>query len=637
MDARDTKGDRRRPASGLAEVVDVLDVGPTAGADDGADDLIIFVDRLAAAGNDEATAKANTRIREIIASGQQPPGVRRLAEALAASVAEAPVQRRPTEDSVVSAMRGNALVVLEDYDAVGVAGAVAALLADGRRIVVTSDDPADLERVRSALPADAAHRALDALPSLSPAQLRELRRLLVTATPARSGRGKQQIPPVDAMPRPADVAELCAMAVVTGEQVDTGIVPVLLANVDEARREAVTSVARCVNRSLEAMHPRGQREWAWSLLSDLIYGQHRAAFDRMLEDTAQAVSALEHAREAPPVEVAGPLPAVAGDVLRRYRDFLESGGRSRAYFRSALQREVAPVLKLVRVGGKAPSNVADVTRVIEHIDLGQRLASVDAGCAELGISAPHDEDELMELADGLVKVSAAARSVGALRHDVLFIAENSPLSVPDVAAAEQVARAILDYAENGAGDEAGRQLDTMADALEFAVPAGAAAPEHTAAVEALRAKDAEAYAAAFEALGAARRQLQDESRKRELLAVLGEQSPRLAESWRAEPGALGLAAFVPIDTLLFDVPPADSADVVLVVGAARLGVERLLLTAVAPRMIAAVAPDEPREEPPSLLSVLQRASALSIRGRTTRGNGKVVRLGQRGTGVSKVG
>jgi hypothetical protein len=64
-----------------------------------------------------------------------------------------------------------------------------------------------------------------------------------------------------------------------------------------------------------------------------------------------------------------------------------------------------------------------------------------------------------------------------------------------------------------------------------------------------------------------------------------------------------------------------------VLHASELGVERLLLTAVAPRMVAVVAPDEQPSDNPSLLSVLRRASALVIRReRNGGGGGRVVPL-----------
>ncbi|TQM16068.1 hypothetical protein [Pseudonocardia kunmingensis] len=604
----------------------MLEVGPDQDGEDDAD-LAVFVDRLAAAGSDQPTTDAQTQIRRAIAAGASPPGLRRLAEALAASVAELPPPpRRPAEDpaSVVAAMRDNALVVLEDFDTAAAAAAVAALLADGRRVIVTGATPAEVAAVRAALPPEAADRALPHLPTLTPAELRELRRLLATSTPERRARGAQELPPENALPDPADVAALCAeVARHTGEDTGAWMVPTLLADLDEGRRAAVTSVARCVHRSLGSMPGHAGSEWTWRLLSELIYGRRRAEFDQLVEDTSRVSAALDRTRSDPPVSFSAAPPPDTVAVLLRYREFLAGGGRTRAYFRSAAQREVQPVLEKVRVGDRHPETEADVDRVLEYLELVDRQAQVDAACAELGVPVPRDADELAEVSDGLAKVAAAARSVGALRHDVLFLAPDSPLAVPDLETAEEIALAIIEYADHGSAVAAARRLDALADALAQRSPVPATAPELEQAVTALRDRDAEGYAAAVEALGAARREVRDETQCAELLERLRNGAPRLAEAWSAlaerDPTALGLASFVPVAPLLSALPAPDSADIVLVLGARGLGVERLLLAAVAPRLVAVVGPGDERDDPPSMVDVLQRASALVIRGRATRG------------------
>ncbi|HYH29336.1 MAG TPA: hypothetical protein VD903_03035 [Pseudonocardia sp.] len=608
----------------------MLEVGPADqnGEDDA--DLAVFVDRLAAAGTDQSTTDAQTQIRRAIAGGSPPPGLRRLAEALAASVAELPPPRRPAEDpsSVVAAMRDNALVVLEGFDTSAAAGAVAALLADGRRVIVTAAAPAELAAVRTALPRDAADRALPHLPTLTPAELRELRRLLVTSTPERKARSGQELPAGSDLPRPDEVAPMCAEAErSTAEDTGAWMVPTLLADLDEGRREAVTSVARCVRETLGAMPASPGSEWAWRLLSELIYGGPRGQFDQMLEDTARVGAVLERTRAEPQVSFSAPPPPDAVQILVRYREFLAAGGRTRAYFRSSAQREVQPVLDRARIGTRMPETEADIDRLVEYLELVERQARIDAACTDLGVPVPRDESELVAIADGLVQVAAAARSVGALRHDVLFLAPDSPLSVPDLETAEEVAQAITEYAEHGSAVAAIRRLDALADALAALVPVGAMAPEHEQAVAALRERDAAGYAGAVEALGAARREVRDEKRRVELLHRLAEGAPRLAEAWTVlaehDPAALGIASFVPLEPLLSTLPPADSADVVLVLGAGDLGVERLLLAAVAPRLVAVSGHGGTRDDTPTLLSVLQRASALVIRGRTAPG-GRVV-------------
>ncbi len=609
-------------------------------------ELAVFVDRLAAAGSDEATEQARLQIQKVIADGAAPPGVRRLAEALAASLLEkAPTPRRPSEDAstVVAAMRVTPLLILQDFDDAAIASAIATLVGDGRRVLVTAATSAELAAVAGALRPDVADRALDALPSLTPAELRELRRLLVTAAPHRRARAGQQLPAAARVPHPDEVAVLCErFEHAVPPSPAASMVPSLLAGIDHTRREAVTSVARYVHRSLQAMYPRSDRPWAWNLLGELIYCRHRAAFDQLLEDTAQAVCALDRARQLPPVAVVAPLPSGALEILRRYGEYLFGGGRTRPYLRTPTERRDAiPVLRLLRVDGRPPETADDVRRGVEHLELGERLARIDQGCRSVGIPAPRDERDLVELADGLVKVAAAARSVGALRHDVLFLADDSPLAVPDIDSAEQVAAAILDYAEHGAYTDAAGKLDRMAVDLAAACSALVPAPEHDAAVNALRAHNATAYAAAVDALSAARREAQEERRQIALMDRLLVMAPRLASTWAElaphDPAGLAFVCLRPIDALLSAVPETDSADVVMVLGAHRLGVERLLLTAAAPRLIAVVPPDETPEESPTALSVLQRAAVPVIRGRAVTGR-NVVPIGSRSTpspGVAK--
>jgi hypothetical protein len=596
----------------------VQHVGRPTGDASGDPDLAVFVDRLAAAGSDRPTTIAARRIRQVVVAGHAPPGVRRLAEALAATVSELPpTPRQPSEGpaSVVAAMRVHGFLVLEDVDPAAVAATVSALVDDGRRVVVTGSTVAELADVRHSLPDVTRARVVDELPALAPGEMRELRTLLATSTPQRRARAGQTLPDPAHLPSPDEVARLCVGAERhqrSGPAV--GMISALLAGLEQDRRDAVTAVAARVSHALGGMPRRDESEWAWTLLSDLIYGQHRAVFDRMTEDTAQSVAALERTRTAPSVQVAAPLPPGSLDAVRRYGEFLRSGGRSRSYFRGPVQRDVVPVLRVLRVGGRIPETYDDIQRVLDHLELAERLSRIDASCAEIGLAAPRNEAELNELADVIVRVGAAARSVGALRHDVLFLGTDSPLAVPDVETAQQVAAAILQYAAHGPVAEAGRDLDRMADDLARR----GASPEVEHAIAALRARDVTGYVTALEAIGRARREKQDEARRSELAARLAEQSRGLAAAWTASdsPSAPGFAWFTPVDGLLSAVPGADAVDVVVVLGAARMGVERLLLTAAAPRMIAVMAPGERADAAPTLLSVLQRASALVIRGRS---------------------
>jgi hypothetical protein len=631
VDARDTKGDRRRAGRRQSEVTTVQEprpVGPTGQVRDDAEDLLVFVERLAAAGQGhQATQVARDRIGEIVRRGSVPPGVRRLAEALAATMSDvAPAPRQPVDaglEDAAQAMRNHPLVVLDGAPPAAAASAVSALVADGRRVVVAAETAAELDAVRR----DVAGPVLDALPALDPAELRELRRLQATSTSAARARPGQRLPPAAVLPVVGEVERLCAQAVrSSGDRAGT-VVPAVLAGVEPERREAVTAIARCVTARLEALGPQDRQPWRWELLGHLIHSRHRAPFDRTLEETAQAVPLLRMAGYSRSVQFLAPLPTEAVDLLCDFQQFLADGGRTRRYFRSSLQREVGPVLRTIRIDGREPESAADVLRVIGELELQTRMRRIETGCVEMRVPPPQRPEDLAALESALQQVGAAARSVGALRHDVLFLHTDSPLQVPDVESAARVAAAILDYAENGSADEAARVLDAMAAELAGRAPLTATAPEHQQAVDALHRRDPAAYAAAVDALGAARRQQRDELRRTALLDVLRGQAPAVAEAWDATRagGTSGLACFVPSEALLRGLPGPDSADVVVVLGAARLGVERLLLAAVAPRLIAVVSPDEPADEPPTMLSVLQRAATPVLHAtRSGRPGGRVV-------------
>jgi len=603
----------------------MLDIGPGLSTDDS---LRATVDRLGAAGSDRAAARAHEQVRRAVAAGAPLPGLRRLSASLTAVGAKElpPAPRQPVAEpaSVVAAVRENPLMILDEAEPADVAAAVAALADDGRRVVVTADDAAALDTVRGLLPAGVTDRVVGDLPTLDPADLHRLRGLLATSTPARRARTTQQLPDLAAFPDADTVAPLCATAARAGApglEVIAGVVGEL----DDERRAAITAIAQCVQRSLTVLGAHTE-PWIWELLSDLVVGRHRSEFDRLVLSTAQALSTIDDGRADPPVRATGRLPEGSVDALVAYLDFLDTGGRTRSYFRSSAQRDVEPILRMLRVGDHEPATADDLRIVLTHFELGERLVAVDAECAALDLPTPQNAGELTALSQLLTDIGAAARSVAALRHDVLFLRPGSPVSVPDVSAAEQFAAAVLDYDEHGSPREAAERLDTMADTLAALVPPQSTAPEHARAVAALRARDAEEYAAAVDEVVGAHLAQRDERRTGVLLAGLGSES--LARAWTSSgAGAprFGLVWFVPMEQLLGELPPPDRADVVVVLDAGRVGIDRALACAAAPRVLAVAGPAS-RAGGSTLLGLLYRASALVIRGRASAPPGRVVPL-----------
>jgi hypothetical protein len=166
--------------------------------------------------------------------------------------------------------------------------------------------------------------------------------------------------------------------------------------------------------------------------------------------------------------------------------------------------------------------------------------------------------------------------------------------------------------------QADRDLEHLADTLRGTVPVARRAPEHAAVIDALERRDPVEYAAAVDELAAARRQAYDQSQCAKLMGRLRAAAPQLAEAWDRPGGrtAPGYAVLSTAASLLARMPDADSADVLVFLGADRLAAPNLLLAAAAPRVLA-VAPREAVEsggDDPSnsVLATVRSAGAVLI-------------------------
>jgi hypothetical protein len=226
-----------------------------------------------------------------------------------------------------------------------------------------------------------------------------------------------------------------------------------------------------------------------------------------------------------------------------------------------------------------------------------------------------------ELNRQLDRVEEAARAAEHLRHEVLFVHHDSPVTVPDLMTTEQVARTIVESGGTGGMNQARDRLIGLANRLERSMPSQDAAPEFGVLISALLSINLPAYLDALDVLAAARREYADQRRQVELLGRLRTAVPRLAELWeQVGPRRFtqGTARFVLLDELLEELPEADTADLVLLLGAGSLGTENLLVAAAAPRLLAvsggfAAAPlPGPPSAADTVLSTLRRAAVPVI-------------------------
>ena len=361
----------------------MLDIGPGPSDDES---LLAVVDRLGAAGSDRAAARAHEQVRRAVSAGVPLPGLRFLATNLAAvgagTLPRAP--RHPADEpgSLVAAVRDNPLLILDDVDAAEVAAAVAALVDDGRRVIVTASDSKALAAVRGMLPPAVVDRVVDALPALAPADLHRLRGLLATSTPARRARAGQQLPDLGACPAVAEVAQLCATAVRTGSP-GVELIADVLRELDAERRAAVTAIAQCVQRALD----RARRPYRAVGL-----GPARSTSCTAGVGPSSTASCSPRRRRWPPSTTAGatrrcaPRARCPRDRWTRssptWTSWRTVAGRA-ATSAPTVQRDVEPVLRLLRVGDHEPATSDELRIVLTHFELGERLVAVDGDCATL--------------------------------------------------------------------------------------------------------------------------------------------------------------------------------------------------------------------------------------------------------------
>jgi hypothetical protein len=421
----------------------------------------------------------------------------------------------------------------------------------------------------------------------------------------------------------------------------TDVLPELLDGLDPASRANVMEVARRTQHYLDELAAGPDSEWMWALLTRMVFHRDEPAFQQLTEDAGRAAELVQLPRIARMrVDASGSVPPDAAQVLAPYLEYLENGGRQHGLLRSAEQRAAEPVLREIRIDGAVATDAKGVREVLEFVELHERFERILATCERLGVPAPATIGDTVELARRLTYLAAAAGSVRALRHAVLFIHPESPVAVPDLPTAQEVAAGIIAYGGITEIVHAEHELGALADLVAVMVPEHQRAPEHLLAIESLRRCDDLGYLQALEGFAGARREALDEARCNELLDQVEASSPELAQAWDKPEGEslpFGYAWLTSASDLLAQLPGPDSADVVLVLGADTLGLEQLLVAAAAPRMVAVttgVTPvtAAPADQPPTVLTVLRKLAAPVVwAGRAKTGGGTRKKLSTRQT------
>lgn len=446
--------------------------------------------------------------------------------------------------------------------------------------------------------------------------------LLATRTRERAGRINQLLPDPQAIPDPDEVAELCTMAGRPGYPPTTSaeLVPELLGALPAHRLNALIETAKQCDIAVSVLNRDGDAPWSWDLLEALLFGRSWQPFERLIELCTETIDLADGLRDAgDQLAVVGTIEADDLRHLRRYADFLDSGGSARSYFRSPEQRAAEPVLRQLRLDNTPLKNSKILRQALAFVQLIGDIERIGDECRELDLPEPRDIPAVSRLLRRLETVAEAVRAVEILRHEVLFIHPTSPVSMPDMEATEAVAKAIINSGSAAEMANARRRLAALAEEFSATLPPRlnadtlrvdslaeleadgpgfgepgepTPAPEYLAAVNALREQQVPEYFEALRGIAAARHDQAEERRLSELLDRLREAAPGLAEAWQRVGGrtfAPGTVRFQPVAELLTGLPAADTVDVVLLAGADHIDPGYLAVAAAAPRLLVASA------------------------------------------------
>jgi hypothetical protein len=565
-------------------------------------------------------ALAASYLRECAAAGTVPLGVERLhatldnparsaataAPATAAPATAAPATAAPATASPATTYTGadaacpaehgagrledvlaqHPCVVLRADDTAAVAEGLAAVLGTGATVLVAGDDPRVLADLRAALPEPLHALCLDRPLPLADDECRELRMLLLTETGARRARERQWLPAPALVPSPARLAAL-GVAPPMSDHPDGGValIPYLLRRMPREKAVRLVSTAATCRDALRALFGKGGSSWTRPLLERLAFGADHLAFDELMHSSAAVASAAESLNgPAYRMVIVGPPPPDATERLSAHIEHLESGGSTRRYFVGERQRSVTSLLRQLGMDHSVVGDVGALREALTGLELARSMRRVAQLCSELGVPEPTSTPAgVRRRHDHLQRLVEAVDAVGTLRREVLFIHPTSPVAVPDLAAAEAVAPAII--AASGALPQVRDELVRIAAGLH-GPPMSEPAPEALELADALRAADLPGYRHALRRLEAARHERSEQARLAELLNRVRTVAPELAAAWRAGRREHGTARFLTPEELLAELPVDEPADVLMLVGADRMAPGNLLGVAAATRLVA---------------------------------------------------
>lgn len=389
---------------------------------------------------------------------------------------------------------------------------------------------------------------LPATPPLDAAAFAELRTLLATETPARRERGRQVLPPPGELPPERLVAELVT-TVRRGPHAtsrETGEMVAALGRLPADAAAHLPAVGRRVVDALADLEETGEdAEWAQGVSEAVLCGRAGHLWGRAIDGLRAVDAVLEHDRCAGPAQVRvsdGVDAAAAAPVFERFAAFLADGGWTRRMFKSEEQKAVEPFLAAIHLHGADPATVPGASAIAHHLRILEITDRLAAGFAPLGYPVRRAEhrallvEQVLALRATCASVARVLDAAAAMRRLLALLPPAERPRVDSLTRLRALGTLGLDVNAARAAELARTELDELVERLEGGVPAARQAPELVAVLDALRHRDADAYADALLAVKTARDEARDQRRAEALAARLETAAPGVVALLRAHAG-----------------------------------------------------------------------------------------------------
>jgi very-short-patch-repair endonuclease len=269
-------------------------------------------------------------------------------------------------------------------------------------------------------------------PPLTNDEAQHLRDLLVTATPDRTTRAAQQLPPPQLVPAPSQVATEIA-AVTEAERIlgsDRAAAPWSLSNLSNA---LLAEMQRNVDQAADGLATCGlpdtmaewdAADWRLNAVTALLARQNPAYWSSLFEEIADvqphvhALASLNgHDVEIMPT---ANLTRLLGQA-KRLRSYLSKGGRLRRFRPAQEQLHATDLMELCAVDGAAPTTVSDLNMLTIVLQAEIAVTAALEAWAPTGVPIAHGPlrrrmAQVKDLSHNAAAISKLVTSRDAIEH-----------------------------------------------------------------------------------------------------------------------------------------------------------------------------------------------------------------------------